>query len=282
MLIALLNGQRLAASAAIKAESYVCPGCKSKVILHKGRIRIAHFAHERGAKCSWGKGETIEHRTAKLKLAESMRNRGLRAEEEFVVESLVGDRRADVMTWNASGKAIAVELQHTPILLPDIERRARSYAREGIAQIWIPFIRPLVWEKALYVGEGFWEVEKYPVRPFEKWIRGCNKDSLFWMYDPKTELYWHAMLHDFLIHVEEGERYEDGDVIPTGGYSYTSAKWMTLMLWGDTKAEGLRLLPKKPLAERWTKEFSMRWPAGRYADFTPAGPYIPQSGATGP
>ena len=42
------------------------------------------------------------------------------------------------MAWSAEGARLAFELQHTSIGLEEIEERAFSYAREGIAQIGYP------------------------------------------------------------------------------------------------------------------------------------------------
>ena len=42
-----------------KGKSYFCPACQDTVILRKGKIKTAHFAHET---CNQ---ETIIHKTAK-------------------------------------------------------------------------------------------------------------------------------------------------------------------------------------------------------------------------
>ncbi len=135
MLVANLNRERIDAFIAERGPEYRCPECEGVVILKKGRKVIDHFAHKPPTDCSWASGETRAHLEAKLLVAKALAGRGLRAEVEFVVNTLPGDRRADVIAWSPNGRQIAFELQHTPIDLNEIESRASSYARAGIVQI---------------------------------------------------------------------------------------------------------------------------------------------------
>ncbi|MCI0365536.1 MAG: hypothetical protein L0219_16865 [Phycisphaerales bacterium] len=138
MLVASLNGERVEAESAERGLAFVCPNCKRPVILKRGPIVIAHFAHKPPTDCSWARGETKAHLDAKKLFRDTLAVRGLRAEVECVVPSLPDDRRADVMVWSPKGARLAIELQHTSLNLEDIERRAFSYAHAGIAQLWIP------------------------------------------------------------------------------------------------------------------------------------------------
>lgn len=135
MLVANLENKRIDAVIAQRGPEYRCPECDGIVVLKKGRKVIAHFAHKPPTDCSWATGETRAHLEAKLLVANALGKRGLKAEVEFVVNALPGDRRADVMAWSPKGLQITIELQHTPIGLDEIEKRASSYARAGIAQI---------------------------------------------------------------------------------------------------------------------------------------------------
>ncbi len=149
MLVAELDGNRIEAEIAERGLTYCCPKCKRPVILKRGRIKIAHFAHKPPTDCTWAKGETLAHLDAKKLFRDELRSRGLRAEFEVVVPSLPNDRRADVMIWTPSDLRVVIELQHTSIGIEAIEKRAFSYAREGIAQAWVPFLRALVWKQAV-------------------------------------------------------------------------------------------------------------------------------------
>ena len=101
---------------------------------------------------------------------------------EYVVDTLSGDRRADVMTWSPTGVAVAFELQHTSIGLDEIESRSRSYARAGIAQLWIPFLNDAALRQAESRSGGSLFVERYSPRPFEKWVHGLHGKDGMWMY----------------------------------------------------------------------------------------------------
>jgi len=45
MLTANLQNVRVDAASAEKGAQYECPQCRHEVVLKKGRIKIAHFAH---------------------------------------------------------------------------------------------------------------------------------------------------------------------------------------------------------------------------------------------
>ncbi|MEQ6359502.1 competence protein CoiA family protein [Thermoanaerobacter thermohydrosulfuricus] len=59
------------AKEAEKGKQYYCPSCGEKVILRKGKIRTAHFAHKANANCS---EETVIHRTAKLLIQQTVQS----------------------------------------------------------------------------------------------------------------------------------------------------------------------------------------------------------------
>ena len=128
MLKARLGEEAVEASRAERGPRYDCPKCRNEVILKAGRIKIAHFAHKPPTDCTWAKGETIAHLLAKSVLAEAMRKRGIRAEVEFVIEALPNDRRTDVAVW-LRDNVVAVEFQHTPISLDEIEARSLADLR---------------------------------------------------------------------------------------------------------------------------------------------------------
>lgn len=267
MLIANLENKRIDAVIAQRGPEYRCPKCDGIAILKKGRKVIAHFAHKPPTDCSWAAGETRAHLETKLLIASALTGRGLGAEVEFVVNTFPGDRRADVMVWSPKGLQIAFELQHTPIDLNEIEKRASSYAHAGIAQIWIPFLNASVWEK----GEpraGGWFVERYSPRPFERWIHGFNGKHGMWMYDPAKQEFWLGRLEGHQIYVEETTYFtEGGDENTGGGFHRWLKRYKELTLEGPYKAENL-LIKVETRRAFSTKDYS--WPAGRVAHLTPS------------
>lgn len=60
-----VDGAPVHASAASRQGTYVCPGCRSRLILRAGNIRRRHFAHAHGFA---GHGESELHRLAKHRL----------------------------------------------------------------------------------------------------------------------------------------------------------------------------------------------------------------------
>ena len=267
MLVAQLGTERIDAALAERGPEYHCPQCKGIVILKKGRKVIDHFAHKPPTDCSWASGETRAHLEAKNLVAAALIGRGLKAQVEFVLNTLPGDRRADVMAWSPKGLQIAFELQHTPIDLNEIERRASSYAKAEVAQIWIPFLRASVWKDG-EARKGGWFVERYSPRPFERWVHGFNGKHGMWMYDPDDKEFWLGRMTGHQIYVEETNWYsEGGEENTSGGFPRWSLRYKELMLEGPHKAEKLLI---KVEARRAFDKKGYHWPAGRVAHLTPA------------
>lgn len=265
MLVAALKGDRIEADIAERGLDYVCPRCKGPVILKRGRIKIAHFAHKPPTDCTWARGETLAHLESKKLFRDSFVRRGLRAEVEFIVPSLPSDRRADVMVWSPSGQKAAIELQHTSIQPEAIEKRAFSYAREGIAQAWIPFLPPKVMAQAeTGKGSGDLFIERYPARPFERWAHAFHFGRL-WFYDPTQKALWRGHFDQHEIEVESSSWYSpEGEEMYAGGYSRISKRWKDLTLWGPYTVDEVKITIKQRKA--WQTD-RYRIPAGRVAHF---------------
>jgi Competence protein CoiA-like family len=186
MLTALLEQVRVYARDAQKGGAYKCPGCLSGLVLKKGLIKIHHFAHRPGELCEFARGETQAHLEAKLALHAAFAPLGHRAEVEWPVEGLAGDRRADVFVWHLNGPKLAFELQHTAIGLAEIEERTAGYMAAGIAVVWLPFLRPKFRAKTSRGpgGEGGdWIVAPYRPLPFERWIHTFGFGEIWYWSD---------------------------------------------------------------------------------------------------
>lgn len=268
MLVAELARVRVEAAEAQRGPDYVCPQCKGILILKQGRKVIWHFAHKPPTDCSWAAGETIFHLEAKKLVRDSLVARGLRAEIECIVNALPRDRRADVMVWSPNGEQLAIELQHTSIDLDQIEDRASSYARAGIAQIWIPFLSKSVMLDAEPQGSSSMFIEKYSARPFEKWVHGLHGSDGMWMYSPRDKTFWHAGLEGHQIWVEETSWFEAGGVERTeGGYYRWSKRYKELTLAGPHMIDRLFISIKNRGAY---SQAAYNWPACRLASFVSA------------
>jgi competence protein CoiA len=158
----------------------------------------------------------------------------------------------------------AIELQHTSIALPEIEARARSYARARIAQIWIPFLSAAAMAKAEHRKCGLF-IPKYSARPFERWIHGLESGKGMWMYDPRSEQFWSAHFRDHQLYVEERTYYDEGgDEVSSGGYWRPSKRWRDLELTGPFEIKNLKLASASRLT--WSKD-TYTWPGGQIAKF---------------
>jgi hypothetical protein len=191
----------------------------------------------------------------------------VRAELEYSVETLPGDRRADVMAWSPKGRMIAIELQHTSISADEIAERAFAYARAGAAQIWISFLPPSVWKEALDQGDGTWLVRRYAPRQFELWIDGLTAKAGRWMYDPQAKQFWLVKMMPHEVHEEETIWYAPGGIEHyRPARTNVSKKYRDLVLTGPFQLDGLlvALRRRKALTTK-----SGRWPTGEIASFVP-------------
>ena len=267
MLVAKVAGNRIEAAIALKGQDYHCPHCGEAVILKKGRIRTPHFAHKPPVSCSWAKGETAAHLEAKTRLKDAFLARGLRVEVECEVDTLPGDRRADVMVWSPKGTRFAIELQHTPIGLSEIEERTESYHRAGVGVIWVGFLHPAVWKAAEARGGGQYVVRRYSARPWERWTHGYNYGHV-WLYDPAQGCLWQGRLNKHEIYVEESNWYDsDGNENYSGGYTRVSKRWRELILQGPVPLDAVKIEPfrRKPI-----RLGNNNYPGGRSARFVAA------------
>jgi Competence protein CoiA-like family len=267
MLIALLNNARITAAAAQRGGEFHCPSCSKALILKKGRVVIHHFAHKPPILCDWARGETLAHLEAKRLVHEALMARGVQAELEFSLETLPGDRRADVMAWSPKGRMIAIELQHTSISADEIAERAFAYARAGAAQIWISFLPASLWKEALDKGDGTWLVRRYAPRQFEHWIDGLTAKAGRWMYDPQSKQFWLVKMAPHEVHEEETIWYAPGGIEHyRAARTKVSKKFRDLVLRGPYHLDGLRVALRRRKALT-TK--TVRWPAGEIASFVP-------------
>jgi competence protein CoiA len=171
------------------------------------------------------------------------------------------------MAWSPDGLQLAFELQHTSIGLEEIEKRAFCYACEGIAQIWIPFLRASELKAAEPHGAGRMFIEKYSPRPFEKWVHGLFGKDGMWMYAPHDKTFWHARLAGHQIYVEESSWFEAGGEERTaGGFYRWSKRYRELTLSGPHSINNLDI---KIGTRKAASLAGYNWPAGRFATLSP-------------
>lgn len=292
MLVAHLNGQRIEAAEALKGACYGCPECTAELILKKGRVVVHHFAHKPLAGCAYARGETLAHLSGKLALCRSFRARGLDADVERPVLSVAGDRRADVLVGYQHHGRRAIELQHSPIDLSQIEHRTAAYISAGVPVLWVPLLRRgLDLEDVddddgrddlrLFTGDfemsGY--IERYTTPPWLRWLAGYTGDRGVWFYEAKAQELWWGRLSPCEIEVPEREWYDQyGDLQSSGGHSYPSTRWMRLDFCGPVELTDVRLAVWHRRPER-TRDYN--FPGGRVADFILPDEYEAVAGRAG-
>jgi hypothetical protein len=130
MLTAECRGALVVARNADRDDTYRCPECKLPVILKRGRVHIAHFAHQPGSLCAYGEGESESHRQMKMSLFEMF------ASVELEV-SVVAGRRADAVVSSEEGTRFVVEFQASSISVEEWEERTRDYASGAVPVLWV-------------------------------------------------------------------------------------------------------------------------------------------------
>ncbi|NLM66093.1 MAG: competence protein [Enterococcus sp.] len=179
MLIAQTKlGERKLASACFKKEKeqYFCPSCQKEVLLKKGSVKRAHFAHRHLTTCAaFSEGETVEHLAGKFLLAEWTKNGEL---EAYLPEL---KQRPDVR-WGQ----IAFEFQCSPLPLERFLERTTNYQKHDYVPWWL-------------LGQAL-----LPKGAFSQLVKACcfyhSKDGIqFWGMDVKSEaiLLYHQIAWHF-------------------------------------------------------------------------------------
>lgn len=128
----------------------LCPVCKQKVQARCGKIRIWHWAHEKGGKCSdpWWENETEWHRCWKEEFPEDWR-------EVLLQDEATGKiHRADVKLQNSG---LVLEFQHSAIAPEELQSRVNFYQN----MVWIADARPSQFKlfmKRLIGGTGHFDL----------------------------------------------------------------------------------------------------------------------------
>lgn len=137
MLIASLpNGHRVEADRGLPdGRRYACPQCAQEVILKRGRVKVAHFAHAPGVSCAWA-SESLSHLRAKRVLADQFRAIGYTVELEEQYANV--GRRVDVSVTVPTGHRVAIEVQDSAISVNEMERRNAADRLSGFfATTWV-------------------------------------------------------------------------------------------------------------------------------------------------
>jgi hypothetical protein len=210
------------AAEAERGPLYTCRVCGEAVILRKGDIRIAHFAHRPDAACAWSAGMSPEHLEAQRRLADALRARGVCAQLEVIAPSLAGDRRIDVLAWPPDRPAarVALEVQASDLTVGLVAARSSSYEAENVAPLWLRLLDFSDFQKVQTLpGRGTVWIERWRARAWERWV--CDQlGGRVWFIDAGTFLAWRAAF------------------VPAETYDEASRSWRELTAQVDVELEG--------------------------------------------
>lgn len=168
------SGFRIGACDADKDERYSCPICNNHVILKRGLINIAHFAHESNVcEDNWNYDMSIWHYR--------MQNYFPKESQEVVVTYQGKKHRADVLIGD-----IVIEFQFSPITASEFEERNNFFKKAGYRLAWV-FNLSKISEENLYVSyvtdeNNHMMVWKHPMRIFANsdYLGEKNKRFALW------------------------------------------------------------------------------------------------------
>jgi hypothetical protein len=134
---------------------FACPACRGSVVLKRGAIVAAHFAHRPDAVCAVATGESERHHAMKWRMASLLGFDDVRFEVAFAPE-----RRADLVMDRC-----VIECQASPISVVEWEARTRFYNERKHYVLW-------VWDESRLGQENDWLEQRIPAE-----IRHCHRMS---------------------------------------------------------------------------------------------------------
>lgn len=169
------EGKRIIADEAKNTEEYICPVCENKVILRKGSINDAHFAHQ-SKECidNWHYDMSEWHY--------SMQERFPKEQREIVVKNKDKKHRADILFENK-----VIEFQYSPISIEEIEERNNFYNEAGYNVTWVFNVQEQYDSEAIMIQDSDdsimykWKNPKRCLQCFPE-IKEYNKKLVVYLY----------------------------------------------------------------------------------------------------
>ncbi|KRL04796.1 competence protein CoiA [Liquorilactobacillus oeni] len=134
MLLALsADGKLVNAVLAQENEYYRCPACHTELILKRGNVKVAHFAHKSKLCSFFTEGETVEHLNGKIQLTRIFERESALVNLECYLDAI--KQRPDLLVQKKI--ELAVEFQCAPLSVKKMVQRSKGYAQKNIRFIWI-------------------------------------------------------------------------------------------------------------------------------------------------
>ena len=199
------NNKKILAQEADKDNKYICPFCKNKLILKKGKVRKAHFAHYIN-ECKFGdlykEAESEEHRKIKYILYDYFKKIGAYVELEKFFKEAIADIYVEI-----NNKNFVIEIQKSPLKEEIFLKRMKFYTKNNIPVLWI--IAPSTIEKQIRHNTD------YEYFHLSEWLKNITKIYFGYLYT----FNFNSKKID-LISLENKYVYVDyNDYLEVGGYS---------------------------------------------------------------
>lgn len=205
-----VDRKKLWAALAEKSNApFYCPECGGETVLHKGRVKIHHFAHKSGALCEYGGGESEAHMRCKSEIYMELAKH---TQLECELEKPLGKVRPDVWVLSkATGNQCAIEVQISTLTMDKIIYRTEQYNRLGVYVLWLS-----PWTDDL-------DKRIYSPRMWEKWVHATYFGRVYYWRNGLTVTPIH--FGDNKTWVEESTWYEPGGYeMSAGGYFRTQKR----------------------------------------------------------
>jgi len=125
------NNVSVLAEYAPKGATYYCPGCEAKVMLKKGSIKVAHFAHYPDHPCTY-----TEDKDCKSEWHRRMQSYfPIESTEYYFTDAETGERRRADVFLEESG--IVIEFQKSPISIDEFMSRTSFHLRNKRKIAWV-------------------------------------------------------------------------------------------------------------------------------------------------
>ena len=204
---------RIAARAAERSDApFHCPECRAVVTLHKGPIKIPHFAHKPPVLCEYGAGETDAHRECKTALFDALQAAGVPCELEKPMDGV----RPDIFfLWN-NKIPCAVEAQRSNLSVETLARRTLRYRALGVHVLWLALFTEALQEQF------------YSPRPWEKWLHTAYLGRVYYWRSQVTALQIQPVRFEPFRQQREYHSWyvaNDGEPRLSGGYAQVSKRY---------------------------------------------------------
>lgn len=131
MLYAQSENQKIVnAKQATRGKKYLCPGCKNRVTLRQGQVKVPHFAHQKFQCNVFSEGESKEHLHGKNILMKMAQQQYEKVELEAYLSDL--KQKPDLLINNK----IALEFQCSPITVEKMVARSKGYEKKNLRYFW--------------------------------------------------------------------------------------------------------------------------------------------------